>query len=65
VKEMLASLKAKKDELTNTWTNLDQGLPKMMESIKSRVGILSQSKKLLRISPKKSLRKPSPGLITL
>jgi DNA repair exonuclease SbcCD ATPase subunit len=46
VKDMLASLNAKKDELTKTWTNLDQGIPKMMDAIKSRLGILSQSKKL-------------------
>ena len=46
VKEMLASLKAKKDELTKGWTNLEQGIPKMMEAIKSRIGILSQSKKM-------------------
>jgi DNA repair exonuclease SbcCD ATPase subunit len=46
VKDMVASLNAKKDELTKTWTNLDQGIPKMMEAIKSRIGILSKSKKL-------------------
>jgi uncharacterized protein YaaN involved in tellurite resistance len=46
VKDMVASLNVKKDELTKTWTNLDQGIPKMMEAIKSRIGILSKSKKL-------------------
>ena len=62
VKEMLASLKAKKDELTNTWTNLDQGLPKMMESIKSRVGILSQSKKLPANLTKEKFEEAKSGL---
>lgn len=62
VKEMLASLKAKKDELTKTWTNLDQGLPKMMESIKSRVGILSQSKKLPANLTKEKLEEAKSGL---
>jgi DNA repair exonuclease SbcCD ATPase subunit len=38
--------KAKKEELTKTWTNLSEGLPKMVEAIQSRVDILSQSKKL-------------------
>jgi hypothetical protein len=62
VKEMLASLKAKKDELTATWTNLDQGLPKMMESIKSRVGILSQSKKLPANLTKEKFEEAKSGL---
>ena len=62
VTEMLASLKAKKDELTNTWTNLDQGLPKMMESIKSRVGILSQSKKLPANLTKEKFEEAKSGL---
>ena len=43
---MAAAAKAKKDELTKTWTELSQGLPKMVEAIQSRVDILSQSKKL-------------------
>jgi len=62
VKEMLASLKAKKDELTKTWTDLDQGLPKMMESIKSRVGILSQSKKLPANLTKEKFEEAKSGL---
>ena len=45
-KEVAAAAKAKKDELTKTWTELSQGLPKMVEAIQSRVDILSQSKKL-------------------
>jgi hypothetical protein len=62
VKEMLASLKAKKDELTKTWTDLDQGLPKMMESIKSRVSILSQSKKLPANLTKEKFEEAKSGL---
>jgi peptidoglycan hydrolase CwlO-like protein len=62
VKEMLESLKAKKDELTKTWTDLDQGLPKMMESIKSRVGILSQSKKLPANLTKEKFEEAKSGL---
>jgi hypothetical protein len=38
--------KAKKEELTNTWTNLSQGLPNMVGAIQSRVDLLSKSKKL-------------------
>ncbi len=45
-KEVVEAAKSKKDELTNTWTNLSQGLPKMVAAIESRVGILSQAKSL-------------------
>jgi hypothetical protein len=37
---------AKKAELAKNWENLSGGLPKVVEAIKSRVDILSQSKKL-------------------
>lgn len=46
VKEVLEAAKAKKEELTKTWNDLSQGLPKMIGAIKSRVDILSKSKKL-------------------
>lgn len=46
VKEVLEAAKAKKEELTKTWDDLSQGLPKMIGAIKSRVDILSKSKKL-------------------
>jgi type I site-specific restriction-modification system R (restriction) subunit len=45
-KELLEAAKAKKEELTKTWNDLSQGLPKMIGAIKSRVDILSKSKKL-------------------
>ena len=44
--ELGAAAAAKKAELTKTWEDLSGGLPKMAEAIKSRVDILSQSKKL-------------------
>jgi len=62
VKEIVASLNAKKDELAKTWTNLDQGLPKMMEAIKSRVGILSKSKKLPANMTKEKFEEAKSGL---
>ena len=37
---------AKKVELAKSWESLSGGLPKVVEAIKSRVDILSQSKKL-------------------
>jgi uncharacterized protein YaaN involved in tellurite resistance len=62
VKEIVASLNAKKDELTKTWSNLDQGIPKMMEAIKSRVGILSKSKKLPANLTKEKFEEAKSGL---
>jgi hypothetical protein len=44
--DVLAKAKAKKDELTKTWTDLSDSVPKMVDAIKSRVDILSQAKKL-------------------
>lgn len=45
-KELIAAAVAKKNELTKSWEELSGGLPKMLEAIKSRVEILSKSKKL-------------------
>ena len=45
-KGVMDAAKAKKEELTKTWTDLSQGLPKMVGAIQSRVDILSKSKKL-------------------
>ncbi len=44
--DVVAKAKAKKDELTRTWNDLSGSVPKMVEAVKSRVDILSQSKKL-------------------
>ena len=45
-KEVAAAAAAKKADLTKTWEGLSAGLPGVVEAIKSRVDILSQSKKL-------------------
>ena len=45
-KGLLAEAKAKKEELTKNWTDLSQGVPKMVEDVQSRVDVLSKSKKL-------------------
>jgi len=44
--DVLAKAKAKKDALAAQWNSFADGVPKMIEAIKSRVDILSQSKKL-------------------
>ena len=45
-KELVAAAAAKKDELTKSWGDLSGGLPQMLDAVKSRVDILSKSKKL-------------------
>ena len=64
VKEVLEAAKAKKEELTKTWTDLSQGLPKMVDAIKSRVDILSKSKKLPANLPKEKFDAARSGLET-
>lgn len=46
IKELTAAAAAKKAELTKKWEDMAGGLPKMVEAIKSRVDILSKSRKL-------------------
>ncbi len=45
-KSVAAAAAAKKAELTKSWEEMSAGLPKMIEAVKSRVDILSKSKKL-------------------
>ena len=45
-KELGAAAATKKAELTKSWEEVSNGVPRMAEAIKSRVDILSQSKKL-------------------
>ncbi len=45
-KEVLEAAKAKKEELTKTWNDLSQSLPKMLGAIKSKVDALSKTRKL-------------------
>jgi len=45
-KGLADAAKAKKEELTKNWTEFDQGVPKMVAAIQSRVDMLSKSKKL-------------------
>jgi len=46
VQDAQAAASTKKTELTNAWNDMSAGLPKMVDAIKSRVDILSASKKL-------------------
>ena len=44
--EVASAAAAKKAELAKSWEDMSAGMPKVVEAIKSRVDILSQSKKL-------------------
>jgi uncharacterized protein YoxC len=44
--ELTSAVAAKKAELSKAWEEVSTGMPKVVEAIKSRVDILSQSKKL-------------------
>ena len=44
--DVTAKAKAKKDEMAASWSAVAADVPKMIEAVKSRVDILSQSKKL-------------------
>lgn len=46
VKQLSAAVATKKAELTKTWQDMSGGLPKMLDAVKSRLGILSASKNL-------------------
>jgi len=46
VNDMTAAASAKKDELTRTWKELSNGVPKMVEAIQSRVNHIAKSKAL-------------------
>jgi len=57
-----AAASAKKTELENAWNDLSGGLPKMLDAIKSRVDILSASKKLPAGMDKAKLESAKSGL---
>jgi hypothetical protein len=46
VKELTTAVATKKAELAKSWEEMSGGLPKMLDTIKSRLDILSASKKL-------------------
>ena len=45
-KKVLAAAKAKKEELTQKWTELSQGVPQMVADLQNRVDVLSKARKL-------------------
>jgi len=61
-KEVMAAANAKKEELTKAWTNLSQEVPKMLEAIKSRIDIISKSKRLPKKITKEKIEEAKSGL---
>jgi PBP1b-binding outer membrane lipoprotein LpoB len=61
-KEVAAAAAAKKTELTEAWKQMSSGLPNMVQAIKTRVDILSQSKKLPANLDKAKLESVKAGL---
>jgi hypothetical protein len=64
-KDLGAAAAAKKAELTKAWEEISGGVPKMAAAIKSRVDILSQSKKLPAGLDKAKLDGAKSGLAAL
>jgi hypothetical protein len=64
-KDVLAAAKAKKEELTKKWTELSQGLPKMVEEIQGKVDSLYKVKKLPASITKEGLEEAKAGLASL
>jgi hypothetical protein len=56
---------AKKAELTKVWTELSAGLPKMVAALKSRVDVLSASRKLPANIKADTLAQAKSGLATV
>lgn len=64
-KDLGAAVATKKAELTKAWEEMSSGVPKMAAAIKSRVDILSQSKKLPAGLDKAKLDGAKAGLASL
>jgi hypothetical protein len=60
--EIASATAAKKAELTKSWEGLSSGMPRVVDAIKSRVDILSQSKKLPAGMSAETLAQAKAGL---
>ena len=64
-KQITAAANAKKEELTKAWANLSQEVPKLIEAIKSRIDIISKSKRLPKKITKGKIEEAKSGLDTI
>jgi hypothetical protein len=60
--DMASAAAKKKEELTKAWQDLSSGMPRVVDAIKSRVDILSQSKKLPAGMSAETLAQAKAGL---
>jgi hypothetical protein len=60
--ELASAAAAKKAELTKSWEGLSSGMPRVVEAIRNRVDILSQSKKLPTGMSSETLAQAKAGL---
>lgn len=58
------AIAAKKTELTSAWTTMAAGVPKLVEALKSRVDVLSQSRRLPAGITKETVDSAKTGLAT-
>ena len=61
-KDLVAAVAAKKAELMKGWEDLSGGMPQMLDAIKSRVDMLSKSKKLPKDLDKEKFEGAKSGL---
>jgi hypothetical protein len=61
-KEEMAAMAAKTAELTKTWTDMAEGLPKMVGALESRVNILSKARTLPAKISKETFEEAKTGL---
>ena len=61
-KDVAAAAAAKQAAITKSWEEMSAGLPKMVEAVKSRVDILSKSKKLPASVTKEQFEAAKAGL---
>ena len=64
-KAEMAAMAAKTAELTKTWTEMAEGLPKMVGALESRVAILSKAKTLPAKLDKATFEEAKAGLATI
>ena len=64
-KDVLAAAKAKKEELTQKWTDLIQGIPQMIADMQSKVDSLSKLKKLPANLTKEKFEEAKAGLASV
>jgi len=64
-KDVLQAAKAKKEELTQKWTEITKDLPKMVEDIQGQVDVLSKAKKLPATLTKETFEEAKAGLASV